>query len=112
MFLLSILTNALLPGSIQASLSVLLTIGAGVLAAQYGLLSEEAAKFVSTFGVQLLLPALLASNIGSQISLENGYKYLPIIVWSFVYSVISIALGITLRRLFRLPSWTTGKLHD
>jgi hypothetical protein len=61
-------------GALQASIAVLLTIFAGVIAAQFRLLSESASKEISQVGVNLFLPALLITNIGSQVSTESvGY---------------------------------------
>lgn len=58
-------------GALQASIAVLLTIFAGVVAAQFGLLSEPASKEISRTSVNLFLPALLITNIGSQLHLET-----------------------------------------
>ena len=46
-------------GALQASLSVLLTIAYGVLAAQFRLLAELSSKHISALCVNILLPALL-----------------------------------------------------
>lgn len=58
-------------GALQASIAVLLTIFAGVLGAQFNLLSEPASKEVSKICVQLFLPALLITRIGSEVHLET-----------------------------------------
>lgn len=58
-------------GAFQASLSVLLTIAVGVIAAQYGLLDGQSSKKISTFCVRMALPALLITNVGSQLDLET-----------------------------------------
>lgn len=58
-------------GALQASIAVLLTISAGVIAAQFRLLSEGASKEISQVGVNLFLPALLITNIGSQVHAET-----------------------------------------
>lgn len=58
-------------GAFQASLSVLLTITAGVIAAQYDLLDDRSSKKISTFCVRMALPALLITNVGSQLDLET-----------------------------------------
>ena len=34
-------------------------------------------------------------------------KYVPIVVWSLVYNVLSMSLGMILTWMFKLPSWTT-----
>lgn len=53
--------------ALQASLSVLLTILAGVVAVQFDLISEAASKEVSKLCTKLFLPALLITNVGSQL---------------------------------------------
>lgn len=58
-------------GALQASIAVLLTIFAGVIASQFNLLSEPASKEVSKICVRLFMPALLIVNVGSQISLDS-----------------------------------------
>lgn len=58
-------------GALQASIAVLLTISAGVIAAQFRLLSESASKEISQVGVNLFLPALLITNIGSHVHSET-----------------------------------------
>ena len=61
-------------GALQASVAVLLTISAGLIAAQFRLLSESASKEISQVGVNLFLPALLITNIGSQVHIETVSK--------------------------------------
>ncbi|EMD01028.1 hypothetical protein BAUCODRAFT_192652 [Baudoinia panamericana UAMH 10762] len=94
-------------GALQASIAVLLTILAGVLAAQFGLLSEASSKDISKLCVRLCLPALLIVNVGSQLELGTGTRYVPIIVWAIIYNVLSIGLGFAMTRLFGMPQWTT-----
>lgn len=53
--------------ALQASLSVLLTIFVGVVAVQFDLISEPASKEVSKLCTKLFLPALLVTNVGSQL---------------------------------------------
>ena len=65
--------------AIQASLSVLLTIGVGVGAAQFGFLNGETARRISQLSVEVFLPLLLLSNIGSEINLDTAVRYLPIL---------------------------------
>jgi len=60
---------------LQASVSVLLQISYGVLATQLGLISDGPAKSVSVLCVKLFLPALLLTNIGSQLDVSSGHRY-------------------------------------
>ena len=66
-------------GALQASLSVLLTIGYGIIAAQFDLLKGPATKQISTLCVRMFLPALLITNVGSQLHADTGIRYLPIL---------------------------------
>lgn len=65
--------------ALQASLSVLLTIGVGVGAAQFGFLNGDTSRRISHLSVELFLPLLLFSNIGSAINLSTAVRYLPIL---------------------------------
>lgn len=58
-------------GALQASVAVLLTIFYGVIAAQFNLISEGAAKDVSKACVRLFLPALLIVNVGSELHADT-----------------------------------------
>lgn len=93
--------------ALQASASVLLTIWYGVLAAQTRLLDNNAAKKLSEFGVTLLLPALLMTNIGNQMDLATATRYIPVLVWALAYNAVSLAIGMVATRLFKLPKWVT-----
>ena len=94
-------------GALQASIAVLLTILAGVIAAQFNLLSEPASKEISKVCVKLFMPALLIVNIGSQLNLETGYRYLPILIWGLTYSFSSMLFGLAMTRIFKMPEWVT-----
>lgn len=54
-------------GALQASIAVLLTIGVGVIASQFQLISEKSSKEISKAAVRLFLPALLIVNVGEQL---------------------------------------------
>lgn len=66
-------------GAIQASLSVLLVILFGVIAAQFDILSNDSTKQISALCVRMFLPALMVTNIGSQLHADTGVKYIPIL---------------------------------
>ena len=66
-------------GALQASLSVLLTICYGVIAAQLNLLSDSSAKDISQICVRMFLPALLITNVGSQLHADTAIRYVPIL---------------------------------
>ena len=113
-------------GALQASLSVLLTIGYGVVAAQFNLLKGSNTSDISKTCVRLFLPALLITNVGSELHLDTATRYVPIlsrrspemtrycsspltrlVVWSILYVLVSMLLGFTATRIFKLPSWVT-----
>ena len=66
-------------GALQAAISVLLTIGFGVVAAQCNLLTPSAAKEVSKLCVRMFLPALLIYKIGSNLHQDTAVRYIPIL---------------------------------
>ncbi|KAI9711610.1 MAG: hypothetical protein M1812_007132 [Candelaria pacifica] len=94
-------------GALQASLAVLLTIGYGVIASQFNILQESSAKDISKLCVRLFLPALLISNVGSQIHLDTVTRYVPILIWNIFYTFTSLGVGVIATRLLHLPAWTT-----
>lgn len=69
-------------GALQASLAVLLTIFYGVVAAQFDLLDAQSAKKVSKICVRLFLPALLITNVGSELHADTATRYIPILCTS------------------------------
>ena len=93
-------------GGIQATVSVIITIGFGVAFSQFGLLDADAASKISKTSVKVLLPCLLINNLGKQLKPETAYEYVPIIIWAIIYNVLSIILGRVLCRIFNLPRWT------
>jgi auxin efflux carrier family protein len=93
--------------ALQASGSVLLTILYGLIAGQYGFLDNHAAKRMSQLGVSMLLPALLITNLGSQLHLDTAAQYVPVFVWSLAYNLASMLIGYVATRMFNLPKWVT-----
>lgn len=119
-------------GALQASLAVLLTIGYGVIASQFDILQESSAKDISKLCIRLFLPALLISNVGSQLHHDTIMRYVPIIstsklflikhvplaqqaltsfspsaVWNLFYTLGSLGIAMIATRLLHLPSWTS-----
>ena len=66
-------------GAFQASLSILLVIATGVIAAQFSLLDASAAKSISSVCVKMFMPALLITKLGSQLHIETANQYWPIL---------------------------------
>lgn len=73
----SILTSFL--GALQASLAVLLTISYGIIAARFNLLKETSARDISKTCVRLFLPALLITNVGSELHADTIVRYVPVL---------------------------------
>ena len=66
-------------GALQASLSVLLVILYGVIAAQFDIVKGDSTKQISTLCVRIFLPALLITKVGSQLHADTGIRYVPIL---------------------------------
>ncbi|KAI1208842.1 auxin efflux carrier [Annulohypoxylon truncatum] len=92
-------------GAIQASLSVLITIGCGVAAAQFGLITTSAAEEVSHLCVTVLLPCLMIVKLGSELHLDTVVHFVPVVIWATIYTVTSIGIGMAAVAFFRLPKW-------
>ena len=86
-------------GALQASLSVLLTIGYGVVAAQYGLLKGGSARDISKICVRMFLPALLITNVGSELHSDTAMRYIPVLGRSFSIHTIHALLVSLVERL-------------
>lgn len=65
-------------GALQASVSVLLTLAYGLIAARFALIKESSARDVSKLCVNMFLPMLIMTNVGKEIDADNIKKYLPI----------------------------------
>lgn len=71
-----------------------------------GMVRSTTAYDISALCRNLFLPALLITEIGSQLSLEKILDYMPIFIWSITYAVIMMAIGETVVKVFKLPRWT------
>ena len=94
-------------GALQASLAVLLTISYGVGAAQWDLLDHHAAKKINTVAVKIFLPALLITKLGSELHVDTGARYVPILLWSLFYTLVSMAIGMAAVAWLKMPTWVT-----
>ena len=91
-------------GAFQASFLMLLTLGYGVFAARWGIMSSGSAKDVSRLCVNLFLPALLITNVGSEANPHNVANYVPVFVWAVVYPTVSFVLAQSCSSVLKLPS--------
>ncbi|KIW73906.1 hypothetical protein PV04_01986 [Phialophora macrospora] len=96
--------------AIQASLSVLLVIFYGGVAAHLKLLNGPNSKAISKICVRMFLPALLIVHIGSQLHSGSADRYLIIFVWAILCHLISFAIGIIAHFWLGMPDWTTVAL--
>ena len=96
--------------AIQASLSVLLVILYGILAARWKLLDSSSGKAISKVCVKMFLPALLLTKIGSELHSGSAHRYLVILIWAFVCHIVSFAIGYAAHLLFRFPDWITAAI--
>lgn len=93
--------------AIQASLSVLLVISYGGIAAHLGLLDSKNGKAISKICVKMFLPALLLVKLGSEMHPESAQRYLIIVIWALVAHTISFLIGIFAHVFFKMPDWIT-----
>ncbi|KAH6621761.1 auxin efflux carrier [Boeremia exigua] len=96
--------------AVQASLSVLLVISYGAIAARLGLLNTSNGKAISKICVKLFLPALLLVQIGSELHVGSAHRYLIILLWAFLCHFVSFLIGIFAHLVFGLPDWTTAAI--
>ena len=64
-------------GAFQVSLLVLLVISYVIIAAQFDILKGSTVKQISALCVRVFLPALLVTNVGSQLHADSGIRYIP-----------------------------------
>lgn len=96
--------------AVQASLSVLLVISYGGIAAKLGLLDSKNGKAISKICVKMFLPALLLVQIGSQLHLSSVRRYGIILLWAFICHFVSFLIGIAAHLLLEFPDWVTAAL--
>jgi auxin efflux carrier family protein len=96
--------------AVQASLSVLLVISYGGIAAKLGLLNSSNGKAISKICVKMFLPALLLVQIGTELHAGSIHRYLVILLWAFICHLISFLIGIFAHLAFGLPDWVTAAI--
>lgn len=76
------MSSGILPvfvGALQASLAVLLTISYGAIASRWNLLKASSSRDISKACVRLFLPALLITNVGSELHADTAIRYVPVL---------------------------------
>jgi predicted permease len=96
--------------AIQASLSVLLVIFYGAAAAKLKLLDSSSSKSISKICVRMFLPALLLTQIGSELHSGSAHRYLIILIWAFICHFISFLIGIAAHFFLGMPDWITAAI--
>jgi auxin efflux carrier family protein len=96
--------------AVQASLSVLLVIFYGMIAAKFKLLDSASGKKISKVCVKMFLPALLITKVGSELHAGAANRYLVILIWALVCHVISFLIGIAAHLAFGFPDWATAAI--
>jgi predicted permease len=96
--------------AIQASLSVLLVIFYGGLAARWKLLDSSSGKAISKICVKLFLPALLLTKIGSELHAGSAHRYVIILIWAILCHLVSFLIGLGAHLLFGFPDWITAAI--
>ncbi|KAL2428723.1 hypothetical protein ABEF95_005562 [Exophiala dermatitidis] len=96
--------------AIQASLSVLLVIFYGGVAAHLKLLNQSNSKAISKICVRMFLPALLIVKIGSELHPGSASRYGIIFIWAILCHLVSFVLGIVAHLWLGMPDWTTVAL--
>ena len=96
--------------AIQASLSVLLVIFYGAVAARFKLLDTPTSKNISKVCVKIFLPALLLTKLGSEMHAGSAGRYGIILIWAFVCHLVSFLIGIAAHLVFGMPDWITAAI--
>jgi predicted permease len=96
--------------AVQASLSVLLVMCYGGLAAHLNIINRSHLTPISKLCVRIFLPALLITKVGSELHAENANRYAVILIWAVVCHVISFLLGILGHRCLGMPDWTAPSI--
>jgi predicted permease len=96
--------------AIQASLSVLLVIFYGAVAARFKLLDASSSKSISKICVKIFLPALLLTKIGSELHAGSADRYGIILLWALICHFVSFLIGIAAHVLFGMPDWITAAI--
>ncbi|KAI1621631.1 auxin efflux carrier [Exophiala viscosa] len=96
--------------AIQASLSVLLVIFYGGIAAHLKLLTPANTKAISKVCVRMFLPALLVTSIGSELHAGSAKRYGIILIWAIICHLISFLIGVAAHLWMGMPDWTTVAL--
>lgn len=101
----------ILLAAVQASVSVLLVISYGGIAAKLGLLSPGSTKAVSKVCVRMFLPALLITKIGAELHSGSAGRYGIVVLWGLACHLISFLIGTFGHFVLKMPDWVTVAVY-
>lgn len=87
----------------ESSLSVILVLFYGYICSKYDFLSETGERSISKLCVNLFLPAMLLTDMGSHISLETLEEFWPLVALPIVMLTVTYFLGRFSVRFFNQP---------
>ncbi|KAK4238761.1 auxin efflux carrier [Achaetomium macrosporum] len=93
--------------AVQASLSVLLVMLYGGVAAHFRMIDRANTKAISKICVRMFLPALLITKLGAELRAESAPRYVSILVWAVACHVVSFLFGLLGRVGLGMPDWVT-----
>ena len=93
--------------AVQASVSVLLVILSGGIAAHLKLIDRADTKSISKVCARIFLPALLITKVGSELHAGSASRYLVIVVWGIIVHIVSFLVGLWGHRVLGMPDFVT-----
>jgi predicted permease len=97
---MSVFSEALV-AAVNAMLKVLLVIAIGIISAHLGFLNTTFIPQLSGWVFSILLPAMMISNLGKQLSIEKLGLYWPLILWATYTIAIGYLIGYLYTTIFR-----------
>jgi auxin efflux carrier family protein len=92
-------------GALEGSISVLLTLLAGYLAARKGMIDRASVHHVSNLCSMLFLPMLIIVEMGPELTVEQLRRLWILPVWGFVSTLLAHLVGWVGCKLFKTRSW-------
>lgn len=93
-------------GTLEGTISVLLTLFAGYYVARCGYLNHDTVKRLSKLSTAIFLPCLIIVQMGPELTAPNLSKLWVIPLWGLVSTVIAHLLGWFGQTVLKLPYWT------
>jgi len=93
--------------AVQASVSVLLVLLSGGIAAHLKLINRTDTKSISKICARIFLPALLITKVGSELHAGSASRYLVIVIWGIIVHIVSFLVGLWGHRVLGMPDFVT-----